>query len=120
MLLIFIRDVLRRTKTSGLTGCWQSHDMRGFAIAQQPSPELPNVRFGMDENQVHQTFRHTDQLGLDRDAISNAIRSDLARQAPVSLGANMTGNVSVGGVTLEYRAFALADGTINVGRITGP
>jgi len=73
----------------------------------------------MDENQVRHTFRHTDRLGLDRGAISASIRADLARQGPILLGANMTGNVSVGGVTLEYRAFALADGTINFGRITG-
>jgi hypothetical protein len=73
----------------------------------------------VDENQVRHTFRHTDQLGLDRDAISNAIRADLARQGKVSPGANITGVVNVGGVTLEYRSFVLADGTINVGRITG-
>jgi len=69
----------------------------------------------MDENQVRHTFRHIDQLGLDRDAISNAIRADLARQGPVSPGANITGSVSVGGVRLEYRAFAVVDGTTTSG-----
>jgi hypothetical protein len=64
----------------------------------------------VDENQVRHTFRHTDQLGLDRDAVSNAIRADLARQGPASPGANVTGNISVSGVTIEYRAFGLADG----------
>src|ERR1700719_1819686 len=73
----------------------------GSAIAQQLSPEQPNVRFGVDENQVRHTFRHTDQLGLDRDAVSNAIRTDLARQGPASPGANITGNISVGGVTID-------------------
>src|ERR1700730_9049632 len=92
----------------------------GSAIARQLSPEQPNGRFGVDENQVRHTFRYTDQLGLDRDAVSNAIRADLARQGPASPGANITGNISVSGVTIEYRAFGLADGTINVGRITGP
>jgi filamentous hemagglutinin len=81
-------------------------------------PEQPNVRFGADENQVHHTFRHTEQLGLDRFAVATAIQADLARQGPVSPGANITGNVIVDGVTLEYRAFGLADGTVNVGRIT--
>jgi hypothetical protein len=90
------------------------------AIVQQHNPEQPNVRFGVAENQVHHTFRHTDQLGLDRNAVSNAIRADLAGQGPASPGATITGNISVGGVTIEYRAFGLADGTINVGRITGP
>src|SRR5215831_12155592 len=101
-------------------GRLRAEEGEGSAIAQQPTPGPPNVRFGTDENQVHHTFRHTDQLGLNRDAISNAIRADLAQRGPISPGANMTGNVIVGGVTLEYRAFAFADGTINVGRITGP
>ena len=74
----------------------------------------------MDENQVRHTYRHTDQVGLDRDAVSNAIRADLARQGPASPGANITGNISISGVTIEYGAFGLAAGTINVGRITGP
>ena len=65
------------------------------------------------------TFRHTDRLGLGRDEISNAVRADLVRRGPILPGANVTGNVSVGGVMIEYRAFALADGTINIGRITG-
>lgn len=42
----------------------------GSPIAQRRRPKLPNVRFGTDENQVRHTFRHTDRLGLDRDAIS--------------------------------------------------
>ena len=99
---------------------WRRRDKVRVAIVQQHNPEQPNVRFGVDENQVHHTFRHTDQLGLDRNAVSNAIRADLARQGPASPGATITGNISVGGVTIEYRAFGLADGTINVGRITGP
>jgi filamentous hemagglutinin len=82
-------------------------------------PQPPSVRFGADENQVRHTFRHIDRLGLDRDAVSNAIRADIARQGSVSPGASLTGTVMVGGVALEYRAFGLADGTINVGRITG-
>jgi filamentous hemagglutinin len=91
----------------------------GSAIPQPPSPEQPDVRFGADENQVRHTFRHADRLGLDRDAVANAIQADLARRGPFSPGANITGNVIVGGVTLEYRAFCLIEGTINVGRITG-
>ena len=100
-------------------GRLRAEEGEGSAMAQQPSPGTPNVRFGTDENQVRHTFRHTHQLGLDRDAISNAIRADLARQGQVSPGANITGVVNVGSVTLEYRSFVLADGTINVGRITG-
>jgi len=69
---------------------------------------------------VQHTFRHTDQLGLDRNAVANAIQADLVRYRQVRPGVPITGNVTVGGVTLEYRAFGLAEGNINVGRITGP
>jgi hypothetical protein len=65
---------------------WRRRDKVRVAIVQQHNPEQPNVRFGVDENQVHHTFRHTDQLGLDRNAVSNAIRADLAGQGPASPG----------------------------------
>src|SRR5437879_4510175 len=45
----------------------------------------------------------TDMAGIG----TLAIQADLARQGPASPGANITGNVSVGGVTLKYRAFCL-------------
>jgi len=85
---------------------------------QHPDSERSAIRFGSEANQIHHTFRHVDALGIDRDAVADAIQADLARQGPVPPGANITGNVSVAGVTLEYRAFGLDDGTVNVGRIT--
>ena len=87
---------------------------------QKPNPRRSAIRFGADENQVFHMFRHVDELGLDRNAVSDAIQADVVRQGPISLGANITGKISVVGVTLEYRAFGLADGTVNVGRITRP
>jgi hypothetical protein len=77
------------------------------------------IRFGTNENQLRHTFRHTDRLGLDREVIVTAILADLAGREPVSPGSYIAGHVVVGGIVLEYRAFLLGDGTINIGRITG-
>jgi hypothetical protein len=79
----------------------------------------PTVQFGGNDNQVYHTFRHIDELGLNRTDVSNAIRADIGNMK-VSPGQNVTGNVSISGTPLEYRAYGLSDGTINVGRITGP
>lgn len=77
------------------------------------------IAFGANEDQIRHTFRHTDRLGLDREAVMTAVVEDLVGRQPVSPGTYMTGAVIVGGTMLEYRAFALQDGTINIGRITG-
>jgi hypothetical protein len=77
------------------------------------------IRFGATEDQIRHTFRHTDQMGLDRDAIAQAIRSDLMRRQSALLGPYITGQVRIDDIVLEYRAYRLVDGAINVGRITG-
>lgn len=79
----------------------------------------PAIRFGANESQLRHTFRHIDRLGLDREAVATAILEDLSLRQPVSAGSYIAGNVVVGGIMLEYRAFLLSDGTINIGRITG-
>ena len=84
------------------------------------NPEPPNVRFGNNDNQTNHTFRHTDDLGLSREAVGDAVRTDVQSQATTAPAQNYTGNVNVDGINLEYRGFTLPDGTINVGRITGP
>jgi hypothetical protein len=77
------------------------------------------IRFGTNENQFRHTFRHIDRLGLDREAVVTAILEDLAGRQPLLPGSYIAGNAVVGAVMLEYRAFLLSDGTINIGRITG-
>ncbi|HEU0156520.1 MAG TPA: hypothetical protein VFQ82_10655 [Stellaceae bacterium] len=79
----------------------------------------PAIRSGANDGQLRHTFRHIDRLGLDREAVTTAILEDLSRRQPISPGSYIAGNVVVGGVALEYRAFLLNDGTINIGRITG-
>jgi RHS repeat-associated protein len=79
------------------------------------------VQFGNVENQVNHTFRHIDKAGLDRTAVQQTIRQDVSRAAEsLSKGQQYTGNVVVNGTRIEYSAFKLENGTINVGRITPP
>jgi hypothetical protein len=89
-------------------------------IVRQCRSQQPVVRFGANINQVRHTFRHVDRLGLDRNEVSDAIRADLARREPVPAGRLVAGYTTVRGMRLEYRAFRVSEGTINVGRITRP
>jgi len=76
------------------------------------------IRFGNNPNQEYHTFRHVEEAGIDKAAAADAINKDLAGKAE-SLPQGLTkGQVSVAGRTLEYNAYKLPDGTINVGRIT--
>ncbi len=67
-------------------------------------------------------MRHIDDLGLDRSQVMDAIRSDLLPRLPLPPRQNNTpfvGNVTIGGIHLDYTAYRLSDGSVNVGRITG-
>ncbi len=76
------------------------------------------VRFGNDPNQDYHAFRHIEEEGLSKADVENAIRNDLAGRED-SLPQGLTnGQVTVNGKTLDYSAYKLPDGTINVGRIT--
>jgi RHS repeat-associated protein len=76
------------------------------------------VQFGSNPNQDYHTFRHVEDAGIDKNAAEQAIRQDLAGKES-SLPQGLTkGSVNVGGKTLDYHAYKLPDGTINVGRIT--
>ncbi|MDP5211354.1 hypothetical protein, partial [Microbulbifer sp. 2205BS26-8] len=79
-----------------------------------------NVQFGNNPNQVNHAFRHTDKLGLERQAVQNAIRKDL-QSAASSIKSNRPFNqvISVEGQRIQYTGYRLVDGTINVGRIHG-
>jgi RHS repeat-associated protein len=76
------------------------------------------VKFGNNANQSYHTFRHVEEAGIDKQAAESAIRNDLAGKG-ASLPQGLTkGQVSVQGKVLQYNAYKLPDGIINVGRIT--
>jgi hypothetical protein len=83
-----------------------------------------DVVFGQDSNQISHTFRHTDDLGLDRAEVMDAIRADLQSNLPFTVrppkDVLFVGRVTVGGIQLQYHAYPINEGLVNVGRITGP
>lgn len=87
--------------------------------AKSSSPDFGGIQFGRNENQAYHTFRHTDELGLDRQSVESAILADIAdTMGGMSTGLNK-GTTTVDGVEIDYHAFQLPDGTINIGRVTG-
>lgn len=68
-------------------------------------------------NQVSHAFRHLQEAGVNVEAAKSAILNDIVAKGALSEGLT-TGTVNVGGRSLIYNAFKLADGTINVGRVT--
>ncbi len=79
--------------------------------------EAGAVVFGRTANQVYHVFRHLQEEGVNIEAAKDAIVNDIAGKGPLPQGLT-TGVVNVGGRVLTYNAYKLADGTINVGRIT--
>lgn len=78
------------------------------------------VQFGRNANQVYHTFRHTDALGLSREAVRSAIQNDLRGVASqIAPGRPFNQVISVAGQRIQYTAFRLANGAINIGRIHG-
>jgi RHS repeat-associated protein len=77
------------------------------------------IQFGAVDNQISHTFRHIDDLGLQRSAVQDAIRRDMAGRS-LRVGETYSGSVEVGGIRLQYNAHQLTEEIINVGRITPP
>ncbi|MDI1240474.1 MAG: RHS repeat-associated core domain-containing protein [bacterium] len=77
-----------------------------------------SVQFGRVANQISHTFRHTDSLGLNRQDVQAAVMQNIQNIASkIPPGQHYNGIVQVGGQTLQYTAFKLPNGAINVGRI---
>jgi hypothetical protein len=69
-------------------------------------------------NQVYHAFRHTDELNLDRAALSTTITSDFrSASSGISAGRPLNIVVTVNGVKFQYTTYKLPNGTINIGRI---
>jgi hypothetical protein len=78
------------------------------------------VTFGRNANQIEHAFRHIDQLGLPREAVKKAIEEHLPSVVDkIPNGKPLNQVIEVGGKRIQYSAFRLPDGTINVGRIHG-
>ena len=84
----------------------------------QPSASRSAIRFGTNANQTYHAYRHIDEVGIDRARVEDAVRNDLiSRFENLQDGLNQ-GSVVVDGRRLDYNAYKLPSGEINVGRIT--
>ena len=80
----------------------------------------PSVQFGKTESQIYHAFRHTDALGLDRSAVKSAIKTHFPSVSSNLVdGKSLNSIIEIGGQRIQYSAFKLSDGTINIGRIHG-
>lgn len=77
------------------------------------------VRFGRTTEQIYHTFRHTDDLGLDRVLVKSTVLNHIKkRYSQIVAGEPYNQIVIVQGQKLQYTAFIHPnDGTINIGRI---
>ena len=79
-----------------------------------------NVQFGNNPNQEYHTFRHTDDLGLNRMDVRNAVESNLQLNSNlIEPGVPFNQTVIVNNLSIQYTAYKLPNGIINVGRIHG-
>ncbi|MFM7856152.1 MAG: hypothetical protein ACKPCM_06900, partial [Pseudanabaena sp.] len=81
---------------------------------------VDGIQFGKVPNQTEHTFRHIDDVGLDREIVQQSIENDLSKAAGELTDGLNKRSVVVDGITLDYSAYKLPDGTVNVGRITPP
>ena len=76
------------------------------------------ITFGQNENQVYHTFRHIDQLGLSRDVVTKTIMKDIAKKTTeIVEGRPFNQRIEIMGHRLQYAAYKLSNGKINIGRI---
>ena len=83
------------------------------AVTSGSTPTSPDITFQTE----HYAPRLTG-VGLDVSSVENTIRGDITTMA-LNLGYNapVSGRMDIQGVTIEYRALRLPNGTINVGTI---
>jgi RHS repeat-associated protein len=78
------------------------------------------ITFGKTPDQLYHAFRHIDAMGMERQAVQRAIEEHLPKVASkITEGKPLNQVIEVAGQKIQYTAFKLSDGTINVGRIHG-
>ena len=80
------------------------------------------VQFGNNPNQVHHTFRHVDDMGLNRNMVRSSVINVLKRISNFPVGKPVNRIINVSGDKLQYTVFKrLENGEYiyNIGRIYG-
>jgi hypothetical protein len=76
------------------------------------------VQFGKVANQVEHAFRHVDKIGLGRLLVRNRVVAHLETVVDqLQPGVVKNFIINIEGKSIQYSAYRLPDGTINVGRI---
>lgn len=83
-------------------------------------PEEIVLNFGKNKNQTYHTFRHTDNLGLNRMLVKSSVHSHFKTvSSQVVNGKPLNQIILIGGEKIQYTVYKLSDGTFNIGRIHG-
>lgn len=78
------------------------------------------IQFGNNANQTYHVFRHIDELGIDRNVVKSAIEKHVKAITPqIVSGRPCNQIINVAGKNLQYTAYKLSNGVINIGRIHG-
>jgi len=91
----------------------------GKAVTAATTRSQTLVQFGANANQTYHAERHIQKLGISVAAVKKEIMKDLknvADQVP-SAGKPLNRVVEVAGKKLQYTAYKLSNGKINIGRI---
>lgn len=75
---------------------------------------VDDVSFGRNPNQEYHTWRHIDDIGMDRTTVQNSILDDIPADLPAGPHRR---TITVDNTQIEYRIFKFDDGTFNVGSI---
>lgn len=63
------------------------------------------VQFGNNPNQVHHTFRHVDDMGLNRNMVRSSVINDLKRISNIPVDKPVNRIINVSGDKLQYTVF---------------
>ena len=76
------------------------------------------IVFGQNGNQAYHTFRHIDKINLSQDVVRRIIINDLKNKHSQTIpGKPFNQTVKIGNYNLQYTAYKLPNGKINIGRI---
>jgi hypothetical protein len=98
----------------------RAEEASGSLLAARGAAEATKltIQFGKGANQVSHAFRHVDAIGLERAAVQSAVEKHLPTVvSQLQPGKPLNQIIEVAGQRLQYTAYLLKDGIINVGRI---
>jgi uncharacterized protein RhaS with RHS repeats len=90
---------------------------------KKPQPEDAQnctISFGRNKDQADHATRHLNDKGIDPETAMEKITNDINRlngEGKIGDGLNR-GSINVNGATVDYSAYRLPDGSVNVGRMT--